>query len=66
MPTTARFDVIYTEGRFNGITAGHLVGCHKGWRFFPHYQAKPSRKFHATTEAALKGRVRNYRLNDRS
>lgn len=48
----------------NGVElkAGSVSKKADGWRFYPNYQAAPSRKGWPTPEAALKGRVSNYRL----
>lgn len=48
----------------NGVEckAGGVSKKADGWRFVPNFQAAPSRKGWPTPEAALKGRVSNYRL----
>lgn len=66
-PTTKK--VIATEGRYDGMIIGYVhevvsFGEHQGWGFNPLYQAGQSRKAWPTPEAALKGRVKNYRLED--
>lgn len=34
----------------------------KGWRFFPIFQANPSRKLWDSAHAAVRGRVKNFTL----
>ena len=62
--TTTSFNVIATEGRFAEMHMGVVVfyDFRNGWRFIPMFQAKPSRKFHVTAEAAVKNRVKHFRL----
>ena len=46
----------YEVKREDGMCVGHIsFNINKnGWRFFPHFQAKPSRKFWPTPEATIK------------
>lgn len=52
----------------NGVKlkAGHVVrnphAVRPGWRFYPQFQANPSRKAWPTPQAALRGRVKSYEL----
>jgi len=43
---------------------GKVLPSNRGWRFIPVYQAMPSRKFWPTPEAALRGRVKDYQLEE--
>ena len=67
-PMNSSKNVIATEGTFAGMVIGSVSynEFRDGWTFLPMYQAKPSRKFHPSPDAAVKGRVKNYRLEDRS
>lgn len=57
--------VYKVHAMFHGVELHHgmvVLTNGKGWRFFPIYQANPSRKFWPTPEAALKGRITYTRL----
>ncbi len=64
--TITSYNVISITGDWtNGMTLGTVRLERRGWRFFPHYQAQPSRKGWTTPEEALKGRLKNFRLEER-
>ena len=66
IPPIRRYKVLTDgTGRFAaGLTLGilYFTPDGDGWRFFPHFQAQPSRRGWPTPEAALKGRVTHYTL----
>ena len=64
MPEPVAYNVISTVGHWEGETIGHVMYSkfRNGWQYQPRYQAGRSRKFWATANAALKGRVKDYRL----
>jgi len=47
-----------------GLILGFVRLTADGWRFIPNFQRSPSRKGWDTPQAALRGRVDNYRLDD--
>lgn len=59
-PTAYRVYAMYQGKEMQHGTVCYTTG--RGWRFYPVYQANPSRKFWPTPEAALKGRLDHTRL----
>jgi hypothetical protein len=61
------YNVIRPQGHPQfGLLLGTVCWCEtvsgSGWRFFPRFQAKVSRRLWPTPDAALKGRLHKYEL----
>ena len=69
MTMARKYNVISDAGWTNNMKIGvvslntNRAGI-SGWVYTPYYQAGRSRKAWETPEAALKGRVKNYRLEE--
>jgi hypothetical protein len=53
---------VLVDGLAIGVLSFRKSNIESGYRFFPAYQAKPSRKAWPTPETALRGRVKDYTL----
>jgi hypothetical protein len=62
-PESATYRVYITR---NGteLKAGSVTKKPGGWQFIPNFQASPSRKLWPTADAAVRGRLKNYRLEE--
>jgi len=54
--------LVMIERRNAWLQAGTVYKAVDGWRFIPAYQSSPSRRGWPTPDAALKGRLSNYKL----
>ncbi len=71
MENSKKYNVVSTVGAWEGMTLGVVywkVNTAKGdgWVYVPFNQMTRSRRGWDTPDAALKGRVKNYRLEEKS